>query len=83
MTFGSSFWKKKVSVSTYFDVFSNLIYITMIAEVCDRESRRDSWFENRLILIVRFNSFGGRGGYSLNVNEGEFPLVQGGRTTCF
>ena len=25
MTFGSSFWKKKVSVSTYFDAFSNLI----------------------------------------------------------
>ena len=25
MTFGSSFWKKRVSVSTYFDVFSNLI----------------------------------------------------------
>ena len=25
MTFGSSFWKKRVSVSTYFDVFSNRI----------------------------------------------------------
>ena len=25
MTFGSSFWKKESSVSTYFDVFSNLI----------------------------------------------------------
>ena len=23
--------------------------ITMIAKVCDRESRRDSWFENRLV----------------------------------
>ena len=25
--------------------------ITMIAKVCDRESRRDSWFENRLVLV--------------------------------
>ena len=25
--------------------------ITMIAKVCDRESRRDSWFENRLACI--------------------------------
>ena len=25
--------------------------ITMIAKVCDRESRRDTWFENRLVLI--------------------------------
>ena len=24
----------------------------MIAKVCDRESRRDSWFENRLVLNV-------------------------------
>ena len=24
--------------------------ITMIAKVCDRESRRDSWFENRLVF---------------------------------
>ena len=24
--------------------------ITMIAKVCDRESRRDTWFENRLVL---------------------------------
>ena len=25
--------------------------ITMIAKVCDRESRRDSWFENRLVYL--------------------------------
>ena len=43
------FLEKRVSVSTYFDVFSNLLNITMIAKVCDRESRRDSWFENRLV----------------------------------
>ena len=45
------FLEKRVSVSTYFDVFSNLLNITMIAKVCDRESRRDSWFENRLVCI--------------------------------
>ena len=26
----------------------------MIAKVCDRKSRRDSWFENRLVFIVFF-----------------------------
>ena len=26
--------------------------ITMIAKVCDRESRRDTWFENRLVLKI-------------------------------
>ena len=52
MTFGSSFWKKRVSVSTYFDVFLNLTF-TMIAKVCDRESRQDTWFENRLVLVKR------------------------------
>ena len=26
--------------------------ITMIAKVCDRESRRDSWFENRLVFFI-------------------------------
>ena len=31
--------------------------ITMIAKVCDRESRRDSWFENRLVSnFARFCS---------------------------
>ena len=30
-------------------------YITMNAKVCDRESRRDSWFENRLVSLR--NSF--------------------------
>ena len=25
----------------------------MIAKVCDRESRRDTWFENRLVLFFR------------------------------
>ena len=25
--------------------------ITMIAKVCDRESRRDTWFENRLVCV--------------------------------
>ena len=24
----------------------------MIAKVCDRESRRDTWFENRLVIII-------------------------------
>ena len=24
----------------------------MIAKVCDRESRRDTWFENRLVRLV-------------------------------
>ena len=24
----------------------------MIAKVCDRESRRDSWFENRLVVLT-------------------------------
>ena len=38
-------------VSTYFYVFSNLIF-TMIAKVCDRESRLDLWFENRLVIRV-------------------------------
>ena len=32
-------FEKRVTVSTYFYVFSNLIF-TMIAKVCDRESRR-------------------------------------------
>ena len=28
--------------------------ITMIAKVCDRESRRDTWFENRLVFTRIF-----------------------------
>ena len=28
--------------------------ITMIAKVCDCESRRDSWFENRLVCTIKF-----------------------------
>ena len=48
MTFGSSFWKKG-SVYPH-----TLMYITMIAKVCDRESRQDSWFENRLVCFVYF-----------------------------
>ena len=37
----------------YFDVLPwELDYITMIAEVCDRESRRDLWFENRLVCYI-------------------------------
>ena len=28
--------------------------ITMIAKVCDRESRRDTWFENRLVKQIDF-----------------------------
>ena len=27
----------------------------MIAKVCDRESRRDSWFENRLVIQICCN----------------------------
>ena len=29
--------------------------ITMIAKVCDRESRRDLWFENRLVCLMFLN----------------------------
>ena len=29
--------------------------ITMIAKVCDRESRRDTWFENRLVCLWWWN----------------------------
>ena len=28
--------------------------ITVIAKVCDRESRRDTWFENRLVYFCQF-----------------------------
>ena len=31
--------------------------ITMIAKVCDRESRQDSWFENRLVFFFFFFFF--------------------------
>ena len=30
--------------------------ITMIAKVCDRESRRDTWFENRLVSCIDFQT---------------------------
>ena len=43
-----SCWGQWPLVATYFYVFLNLIFI-MIAKVCDRESRRDSWFENCLV----------------------------------
>ena len=49
MTFGSSFWKKgSVYPHTLICIFKS--NITMIAKVCDREIRWDSWFENRLVL---------------------------------
>ena len=48
MTFGSSVWKKgSVYPHTLICIFKS--NITMIAKVCDREIRRDSWFENRLV----------------------------------
>ena len=56
MTFGWNFLKKRVPVSTYFYVFSNLIFTcTMIAKVCDRESSRDLWFENHLVGVFKHN----------------------------
>ena len=48
MTFGSSFWKKG-SVYPHTLMYFQ-IYITMIAKVCARESRRATWFENRLVV---------------------------------
>ena len=30
--------------------------ITMIAKVCDRESRRDTWFENRLVNFINIKT---------------------------
>ena len=45
------FLEKRVSVShTLICIFKS--NITMIAKVCDHEIRRDSWFENRLVLIL-------------------------------
>ena len=49
MTFGSSFWKKGQCIHILCCIFNN--NITMIAKVCDPESRRDSCFENRLVYI--------------------------------
>ena len=40
MTFGSSFWKKGVSVSTYFDVFSNVIYYNECKRMWSRKQTR-------------------------------------------
>ena len=31
--------------------------ITMIAKVCDRESRRDTWFENRLVFKIQHSQY--------------------------
>ena len=42
------FWKKGQCIHILCIFKSN---ITIIAKVCDRESRRDSWFENRLVWI--------------------------------
>ena len=47
MTFGSSFWKKGQCIHILWCIFKS--NITMIAKVCDRKSRQDSWFENRLV----------------------------------
>ena len=49
MTFGSSFWKKGQCIHIVWCIFKS--NITMIAKVCVRESRRDTWFENRLVGI--------------------------------
>ena len=49
MNFGSMFW---------YEVKSD---ITMITKVCERESRWDSWFENRLVFLVQFFFFYGLG----------------------
>ena len=54
MTFGSSFWKKRSlyphTLTSFHGTWTN---ITMIAKVCDRESRQDLWFENFLV-VTRF-----------------------------
>ena len=42
------FGKKGQCIHTLWCTFKS--NITSIAKVCDRESRRDSWFENRLVL---------------------------------
>ena len=49
MTFGSCFWKNGHCIHILWCSFQS--NITMIAKVCDRESRRDSWFENRLVRM--------------------------------
>ena len=41
------FGKKDQCIHILWCIFKS--NITMIAKVCDRESRRDSWFENRLV----------------------------------
>ena len=43
------FWKK-VWIHILWCIFKS--NITMIAKVCDRESKRDSRFENRLVLLA-------------------------------
>ena len=58
--FGLSFWKMvsnvfswdlgRLAQITLTGMGSNLIIITMIAEVCHRKIRWDSWFENHLVL---------------------------------
>ena len=78
MTFGSSFWKKGQYIHILWCIFKS--NITMIAKVCDCESRRDSWFENCLVfLFFVFNYFSlqstahsqtySKLGYVLGVNE--------------
>ena len=47
VTFGWSFWKKGHCIHILWCIFKS--NITMITKVCDRESRRDLWFENRLV----------------------------------
>ena len=43
------FGKKDQCIHILWCIFKS--NITMIAKVCDRESRRDTWFENRLVLF--------------------------------
>ena len=45
----------------------------MIAKVCARESRRDSWFEDRLVKIAKFE-FKVIVGYGQNAHSCD-PLV--------
>ena len=44
------FGKKDQCIHILWCIFKS--NITMIAKVCDRESRRDTWFENRLVEIL-------------------------------
>ena len=48
------FWKKGQCIHILWCIFKS--NITMIAKVCDRESRWDTWFEDRLVFFLYFAS---------------------------